>query len=152
MRYLHYYHETRKHILKHLVQWYRSLSKSKRAMLGCAVLIGIFALYGLGSAAQQSFAAKQNQRLPVGIPTFAVTPTPALTPMATLTPTPTAKTHSTALGQNTASPLISCFSQQPIVQATLTPRSALMPTATPEATPVPTPTSTPMQISRPAKP
>jgi hypothetical protein len=99
------------------MQWYFSLAKNKRAILGCVLLVGVFVVYGLCSAAQQSRAE-----------TIAATSTP--TPIPTPTPTPIPPTASVApkptpTQQSQNAVPVSCFSQQ------VAPTSAKTPSATP---------------------
>ena len=81
-------------MLKHFVR-----SKSRRAILGCILLISIFVLFGLGNAARQSFAhmaivvPSSNHHLPFKHDVMrrpnSPTPTPKPTPTPTPKPTPT---------------------------------------------------------------
>jgi len=90
------------------MQWYFSLAKNKRAILGCVLLVGVFVVYGLCSAAQQSRAE-----------TIAPTPTPIATPTPTpVPPTPTPTPTLKQKQQSTASTPVSCFSQQVAPSAT----------------------------------
>lgn len=134
MHTLHHYLETRWYLLK---QWYLRQSKSKRALLGCILLIGVFALYGLYglcSAAQQSFAAVAAT--PVAIPVSTPTPmTPTPTPVPTAPPPTPVPTAANRTGAAQKSAPVSCFSQQSKISAAMsTPMAVSKQLLTPRAT------------------
>ena len=146
--------------MKRIVQWYGAQSKSKRAVLGCILLIGVFALYGLGSTARQSLAMVAT---PTPTSTPAPTATPRLTPAPTpptptSTPSPTPKsanstklpsglpgfTHQVpgnVLIQQKTLPKISTTRVNKVpLHTTATPQATATATPQPQGTPTPTPT------------
>jgi hypothetical protein len=147
--------------LKHIIHWYRAQSKSKRVVLGCALLIGVFALYGLGGAARQSLATV-SASTPTPTPNYApmstTTPTPASTPTPTSTSTPksanrtnplsglpgfTHQTPGNVLTQQKTllKPSATSVNKVPL-HTTPTPQATATATTQPQGTPTPTPEAT----------